>query len=399
MLVQNVMTPERGSLRPTPGILDSPTLARVERAMLRHEGEGVNLRHHQTRVSGGYTQALLSSLNSAKDSSTHAIKRGLLWQQRDRLFSRWKERYFILTRDYLHCFRRASGNDRISEMGQFLFKVKLVDVDRVEWENKKTYSTVALVLDRDGKIYLRAADGLEDWFELLEECMLTSKERRRALRHSHDGRPSGNNNITASFDEWLAARQKIPSIAAAITKDRMSTADSLSTTTSSIRQDNSSPSSATNAGVVLRRRREWMPREEDWENPTLDNRLSLLTDIDINSYDDSTLGAPSITSYRMNEDVLCIQPPSLRTQGSFRSTRDAPTSMVECSRNTSSNRNNINVKTNVIPVRNAATTRNDLDNNNEFVNFIKFRERSYSDIHVQDRRLRRGLPISIRQYD
>ncbi|KAJ8950510.1 hypothetical protein NQ318_015254 [Aromia moschata] len=68
---------------------------------------------------------------------------------------------------------------------------------------------VALVLGRDGKIYLRAADGLEDWFELLEECMLTSKERRRALRCSHDGKPRDNNNITTSLDEWLAARQKI----------------------------------------------------------------------------------------------------------------------------------------------------------------------------------------------
>ncbi|XP_030244549.1 mediator of RNA polymerase II transcription subunit 13-like isoform X3 [Drosophila navojoa] len=58
-------------------------------------------------------------------SMTGPIKRGLLWQQRDRLFSRWKERYFVLTRDYLHCFKRASGsaNERASDMGQFIFKV------------------------------------------------------------------------------------------------------------------------------------------------------------------------------------------------------------------------------------------------------------------------------------
>ena len=36
-----------------------------------------------------------------------AVKKGLLWQQRDRLFSRWKERFFILTTDYFHCFRRV----------------------------------------------------------------------------------------------------------------------------------------------------------------------------------------------------------------------------------------------------------------------------------------------------
>lgn len=36
-------------------------------------------------------------------------------------------RYFILTRDYLHCFKRASGSatERISDMGQFIFKVSL----------------------------------------------------------------------------------------------------------------------------------------------------------------------------------------------------------------------------------------------------------------------------------
>lgn len=84
-------------------------------------------------------QSLLS--NYGKDPSSQVIKRGLLYQQRDKLFSRWKERYFILTRDYLHCFRRATGHDRITEMGQFLFKIKLNDVVKVEWENKKTYST------------------------------------------------------------------------------------------------------------------------------------------------------------------------------------------------------------------------------------------------------------------
>ncbi|XP_017859720.1 PREDICTED: uncharacterized protein LOC108611535 isoform X1 [Drosophila arizonae] len=117
-------------------------------------------------------------------SMTGPIKRGLLWQQRDRLFSRWKERYFVLTRDYLHCFKRASGsaNERASDMGQFIFKVKLVDVEKVEWLNRRSYSAIGLLLGREGRVLLRCDDGLEDWFELLEECTLTSKERRRALK-------------------------------------------------------------------------------------------------------------------------------------------------------------------------------------------------------------------------
>jgi hypothetical protein len=186
------------------GVLDSPILARVERVLLRHE-EGLN-RDGRFFARPEYTQSLLSS-NFGKES-TATVKRGLLWQQRKKLFSRWKERYFILTRDYLYCFQRASGADKISEMGQFLFKVKLVDIERVEWENKKTYSTVSLVLGRDGKIYLRTPDGLEDWFELIEECMMMSKERRRALRHSHDGKSRDNNN-TGSLGDWMLPHHKL----------------------------------------------------------------------------------------------------------------------------------------------------------------------------------------------
>jgi hypothetical protein len=36
-------------------------------------------------------------------------------------YFRWKERYFVLTTDYLQCFKK--GTSRISEMGTFLYKV------------------------------------------------------------------------------------------------------------------------------------------------------------------------------------------------------------------------------------------------------------------------------------
>ena len=49
------------------------------------------------------------------------IRKGILWHQRDKLFSRWKERFFILTKDYFHCFKKDCS--KLSEMGEFLFKV------------------------------------------------------------------------------------------------------------------------------------------------------------------------------------------------------------------------------------------------------------------------------------
>lgn len=75
----------------------------------------------------------LVSLPTSQDESTFSgngggtcIKKGLMWQQRDRLFSRWKERYFVLSKDYLQCYKR--GSSRISEMGGFIFKIKLSEV-------------------------------------------------------------------------------------------------------------------------------------------------------------------------------------------------------------------------------------------------------------------------------
>ena len=63
-----------------------------------------------------------STSGLAGATSACTLRKGLLWQQRDKIFSRWKERFFVLTPDYLNCFKR--GTSRMSEMGEFLFKVR-----------------------------------------------------------------------------------------------------------------------------------------------------------------------------------------------------------------------------------------------------------------------------------
>ena len=49
------------------------------------------------------------------------VMKGLLWVQQDKLFSKWKERFIVLTTHYLQFFKKASS--RISEMGAFIMKV------------------------------------------------------------------------------------------------------------------------------------------------------------------------------------------------------------------------------------------------------------------------------------
>jgi hypothetical protein len=85
-----------------------------------------------TGVDYGGGQESISSPNGidGNDGSTMVLK-GVLWTQRDKVFSRWKERYFVLTTDYLQCFKKASPSvmhSAASEMGRFIFKLKLTEV-------------------------------------------------------------------------------------------------------------------------------------------------------------------------------------------------------------------------------------------------------------------------------
>ena len=58
---------------------------------------------------------------TGQEQKNLTLRKGLLWIQRDRLFSRWKERFVILTQDTLYTFKKAVSS--IAEMGQFLMKV------------------------------------------------------------------------------------------------------------------------------------------------------------------------------------------------------------------------------------------------------------------------------------
>ena len=52
--------------------------------------------------------------------------KGVLWQQREKRFSRWKERFFVISNDYLQCYRK--GTSKISEMGGFIYRIRLSEV-------------------------------------------------------------------------------------------------------------------------------------------------------------------------------------------------------------------------------------------------------------------------------
>ena len=75
-------------------------------------------------ISGLNEEAVLNNGNN--NSAGSQLKKGILWQQRDKIFSRWKERFFVLTNDYLQCYKK--GTSRITEMGGFIYGLRLSEV-------------------------------------------------------------------------------------------------------------------------------------------------------------------------------------------------------------------------------------------------------------------------------
>merc|ERR1719225_687830 len=142
------------------------------------------------------------------NSKQTAVKKGLLWQQRDKLFSQWKERYFILTPDYLQCFKK--GSSRMTEMGEFIFKIKLCDIEEVDLLDRRGYLVISITLSSrgEGKIYLRKTEGIRDWFNSLKECVQDSK-KRRTDRVSNSFWSSKQLTDSSSIEKWLMARKKI----------------------------------------------------------------------------------------------------------------------------------------------------------------------------------------------
>ena len=61
---------------------------------------------------------------SLSDQDDNVVKKGLMWIQQDKLFSRWKERFIILTNGYLQIFKK--GVTRFSDMGTFISKVNKI---------------------------------------------------------------------------------------------------------------------------------------------------------------------------------------------------------------------------------------------------------------------------------
>ena len=54
-------------------------------------------------------------------SNPNLILQGVFWLLKDRIFCKWKERFFILTESYLMCFKKKPSI--VMDIGELVFKV------------------------------------------------------------------------------------------------------------------------------------------------------------------------------------------------------------------------------------------------------------------------------------
>ena len=86
-----------------------------------------------------------TALDLVVGKSEGAVRRGLLWLQEDKLFSRWRERFIVLTNSHIVVHKKAAS--RISEMGAFLYKVGGGDLMPAALSSKLMLPILSVVTD------------------------------------------------------------------------------------------------------------------------------------------------------------------------------------------------------------------------------------------------------------
>jgi len=135
-----------------------------------------------------------------------AVRRGLLWVQEDKLFSRWRERFVVLTTTHLMVHKKAAS--RISEMGAFIYKVALSTVSSTSLEDRRGYLTLVVTAAREGRLLLRKTEGIREWRDVLVGLLGREAREAREQQSTRDFWSRRQFSDCQGAQEWLLARQQ-----------------------------------------------------------------------------------------------------------------------------------------------------------------------------------------------
>jgi len=143
--------------------------------------------------------------HSSSAQEDNVVKKGLMWIQQDKLFSRWKERFIILTNGYLQIFKK--GATRFSDMGTFISKIKLSGIGSIALEDKRGYLTLLLTTSfpQEGKLLLRKTEGLKDWHDSVVSCCQKERQKKSSLP-TEEFWNRKQLSESCGFENWISAR-------------------------------------------------------------------------------------------------------------------------------------------------------------------------------------------------
>ncbi|XP_059484497.1 uncharacterized protein LOC132201939 [Neocloeon triangulifer] len=227
----------------------SPTLARVHRATLKIEEPHLfnftidDDDQEEEKVHSPLPGSMLPIFDElgAATGMTTLLKGPLVTPVQGLFFKKWKERYFLLTKDFLSCFKISSNGP--STMGPFISKIRLAEITKVEWSNSRSdaLGTITLHLgpvlvspiediaqpvykkgsselnaesphNQRPPILLRSPQGVKesvllDWFETMEEAVEASK-MRRAARSASFGSNSSKRRPVSPMEKYTLNKMR-----------------------------------------------------------------------------------------------------------------------------------------------------------------------------------------------
>ena len=114
----------------------------------------------------------------------------VMWVQREKLFSQWKERVVVMTEEELHCYKKGSA--QLSAVGSLILKVLILlvtkimisllqvclqDILSVSLVDRRGYLTVVMLIDNEDSIVVRRPENLRDWYNKVQRMVQDSKTR------------------------------------------------------------------------------------------------------------------------------------------------------------------------------------------------------------------------------
>lgn len=143
----------------------------------------------------------------SNSSNSFPLHRSLMWVQKGKLLSRWKERFIVITEEYIQCFKK--GLAQLSQMGDFIFQFAMKDVKSVSLVDRRGYLTVVLEIDGDAGLVVRKPEGLRDWYNLVQKQVKDCKARVMLSTEQFWTKKNGSTNMLDSdeTEEWLVNRR------------------------------------------------------------------------------------------------------------------------------------------------------------------------------------------------